>query len=207
MTSAAAGKLRRQWRSRLTRLIYLGMVGLLTWPAYGTWFPYQGRGRIDTEPDQSAPLIPEPLPIDAARQPKHAPWPAVRLDEHQRRGVAEDLKRIAELRRFERLVVVVAMDHVHILLRCDEGRDIPQMVQLIKGALSRKLTVLAGDAPPRSTSGKVLPHHKWWTRQYAFMPVESRNMLDHLWPELLAHNEQRNVLCEVVSPRESIQLD
>ncbi len=104
------------------------MVGLLTWPAYGTWFPYQGRGRIDPQPDRSAGLIPEPLPIDAARQPKHAPWPAVRLDGHQRRGVAEDLKRIAELRRFKRLVVVVAMDHVHILLRCDEGGDIPQMV-------------------------------------------------------------------------------
>ena len=185
----------------------LSMVGLLTWPTYGTWFPGQGRGRIDLEPDQLVRRVPEPIPIDAARQPRDAPWPPVRLDDHQRRAVAEDLKRIAELREFKLHLVVVAEDHVHVLLSGEPLGNIPRLVQLIKGALSRKLTVVAGDTPPRSSSGRALPHHKWWTRQYAFLTVDNRARLDRIWPELLAHTRQDDVLCEVFSDRQSIPVD
>ena len=185
----------------------LSMVGLLTWPTYGTWFPGQGRGRIDLEPDQPVRSVPEPVPLDAARQPRDAPWPPVRLDDHQRRAVAKDLMRIAELREFKLHLVVVAEDHVHVLLSGEPQDDIPRLVQLIKGALSRKLTVVAGDTPPRSSSGRALPHHKWWTRQYAFLTVDNRAALDHIWPELLAHAQQDDVLCEVFSDRPSIPVD
>ncbi len=185
----------------------LSMVGLLTWPTYGTWFPGRGRGRIDPQPDQPVRGVPEPVPIDAARQPRDAPWPPVRLDDHQRRAVAKDLTRIAELRDFKLHLVVVAEDHVHVLLSGEPQGDIPRLVQLIKGALSRKLTVVAGDTPPRSSSGRALPHHKWWTRQYAFLTIDNRATLDHIWPELLAHTQQDNVLCEVFSNRQSIPVD
>lgn len=40
------------------------------------------------------------------------------------------------------------------------------MIQLTKGAMSRALTVAAGDVPARSTTGESLTHHKWWPRQY-----------------------------------------
>ncbi len=195
-------------RGRADDALYtLGMVGLLTWPTYGTWFPGQGRGRIDLEPDQLVRSVPEPAPIDAAHQPRDAPWPPVRLDDHQRRAVAQDLMRIAELREFKLPLVIVAEDPVHVRFSGEYHDDIPRLVQLIKGALSRKLTVVAGDAPPRSSSGRALPHNKWWTRQYAFLTVDNRATLDRIWPELLAHTQQDDVLCEVFSDRQSIPVD
>ena len=195
-------------RSRAHEAFYtLSMVGLLTWPTYGTWFPGQGRGRIDLEPDQPVRSVPEPVPIDAARRPRDAAWPPVRLDDHQRRAVAKDLMRIAELREFKLHLVVVAEDHVHVLLSGEPQDDIPRLVQLIKGALSRKLTVVAGDTPPRSSSGRALPHHKWWARQYSFLNVGDRASLDRILEELMDHQTDPAALCSAPHGWETIRLE
>ncbi len=163
------------------------MIGLLTWPAYGSWFPHAVRGRIPEVPHG----IPEP-----ARHGQRLKWPPVLLDGRMGRLIVEDVLRIAAIRSFEPLLIVVAPDHVHLLLSCADDRDVHRMVQLVKGALSRMLTVAAGDMPARSTSGAILPHHKWWTRQHSFVPV-SEGDLEQVKARLRAHAESGAIVREM----------
>jgi REP element-mobilizing transposase RayT len=130
----------------------------------------------------------EPLPLEAARRRGRLKWPRVRLDADQRDLIISDLARIASLRHFELHAIVAAEDHIHVLLSCDADRDIPRLAQLVKGSLSRTLTVAAGDEPARSTRGEALPYHKWWTRQYSFVALRDRESRERLLEQLTAHN-------------------
>ncbi len=175
------------------------MVGLLTWPAYGTWFAHPHRGWIDRgqrnprsipEPARSASYESEGRPQSAVRSAKTRclKWPARRLTGVQRDLVIRDLARVADLRRFRLHLVVAAADHVHLLLECDQDRDIPRLVQLVKGALSRALTVAAGDTPATSTGGGPLLHHKWWTRQSSFVIIDDIETLTRVTEQLRSHD-------------------
>jgi REP element-mobilizing transposase RayT len=163
------------------------MIGLLTWPAYGTWLAGPARGWVDPGSVQKDAALPEPDEASSERRRRSLKWPAVRLDAARRRVIIDDLPRIAALRRFRPLIAVAAVDHVHLLLAVDEGRDIPRLVQLIKGALSRALTVAAGDRPAISTAGRGLLHHKWWTRQYSFRLVEDDQVVEAMGVVLTEH--------------------
>jgi hypothetical protein len=48
-------------------------------------------------------------------------------------------------------------------------------------------TVAAGDETARSTRGRELIHHKWWTRQYSFRWIEDEATLHRLLEALRAH--------------------
>ncbi len=143
------------------------MVGLLTFTTYGTRLGHRGRGRIAPAGDDAA--LPEPSPAPAAGPAATSRWPAVRLAASQQEAVLKDLERIAGLRSFTVHMAVAGADHVHVLLACEDGRDVPRLVQLLKGALARALSVSSGEPPPRSDRGEVLPHLKWWARQYSFL--------------------------------------
>ncbi len=158
------------------------MVGLVTWPTYGTWFGGHGRGWVDRGRTFSG--VPEPTRRGRSRR-----WPPVRLDEGQRQVIVDDVDRIARLRGFELIMAAVAASHVHLLLACEPDRDVPRLVQLIKGALSRALTVAVGNEPARSDGGDVLAHRKWWTRQYSFVPISDRDALGRVVDALEAHRE------------------
>ena len=121
-------------------------------------------------------------------------WPPVTLDERQQAVVIRDLARVAALRQFEPHVIVAASDHVHVLLSCAPDRDVPRMVQLIKGALSRALTVAAGDEVAKSTRGRELVHHKWWTRQYSFRWLEDGPGLQRVMEALRAHADENTTV-------------
>ncbi len=166
------------------------MVSLLTFAVYGTWLAGPARGRI--ERTQSLDL-PEPDGALSARRRRGLKWPAVSLDHRRRAVVLADLHRIAALRGFALLAAVVAADHVHVLLAVDPRKGTQDaarligLVQLIKGALSRRLSVGEGDPPPRSATGETLAHHKWWSRQYALLPIEDQATLDRVHAQLVAH--------------------
>ncbi|MHC4129426.1 MAG: transposase [Planctomycetota bacterium] len=174
------------------------MVGLLTWPAYGTWFARPHRGWIDREGDD-AEVLPEPTRSHARRRQRLV-WPPVTLDERRQAVVIRDLARVASLRSFELLMVAAAPDHVHVLLACAPDRDVPRLVQLIKGALSRALTVAAGDAPAASTRGRALIHHKWWTRQYSFRWLEDGPTRQRVVRALRAHADEDATVWEAPPP-------
>lgn len=159
------------------------MLGLLTWPCYGTWLTPPARGWIDR--GAAAPPVAEPG--RAAGRGERLTWPPVRLDGAQRAVVIRDLRRVAGFRSFELHAVAVAADHVHALLSIEPGRDVPRLVQLVKGAASRALTVAAGDGAPRGDPGAALPHHKWWSRQYSFAAVEDRRALEAVLGVFEAH--------------------
>jgi REP element-mobilizing transposase RayT len=103
--------------------------------------------------------------------------------------VVADLARIAALRGFRLIRAVTASDHVHVLLGCEDDRDVPRLVQLVKGALSRALSVAGGDAPAESVGGERLPHHKWWARQYSFRVLRQ----DELAPVVAALDRHADV--------------
>jgi len=170
------------------------MVGLLTWPAYGTWFARPNRGWIDREGNEPE-VLPEPT-RSHARGRQRLVWPPVTLDERRQAVVIRDLARIASLRHFELHMIAAAPDHVHVLLSCEPDRDVPRMVQLIKGALSRALTVAAGDETAKSTRGGDLVHHKWWTRQYSFRWIEDGPTLQRVVQALRAHADENTTVWE-----------
>ncbi len=153
------------------------MIGLLTWPAYGSWFASRRRGWIDRDQHAVGGAVPEPVPH---RHTDHRdrPWPPVLLDAAQRHLVIRDLGRLAALRGFELYMAVAAADHVHVLLAPQPDGAVERLVQLIKGSLSRTLTLATGDLTATSDDGTVLPHHKWWARQYSYRSVtQGRNLL------------------------------
>ena len=166
------------------------MVYLLTWPAYGTWLEGPTRGRI--QPPSPAQL-PEPdHPLSACRR-AGLKWPAVQLDPRQQAIIIDDLHRIAGIRSFELVAAVAAHDHVHVLVsRSDQytARDFARLVQLIKGALSRRLTVAGGDAPAVSAAGEPLAHHKWWTRQYALQKIDDQADFKPICEQLAQHDDE-----------------
>ena len=166
------------------------MIGLLTWPAYGTWLAGAARGWVDPGRVQEDTTLPEPEEALSALRRRSLKWPAVRLEIEHRRLILVDLARVARLRRFMPLAAAAAADHVHLLLAVEEGRDMPRLVQLIKGALSRALTVAAGDRPAISTAGGGLRYHKWWTRQYSCRLVEDERILPAIRNRLLEHESQ-----------------
>jgi REP element-mobilizing transposase RayT len=163
------------------------MVFLLTWPAYGTWLNGPARGRIQPSLDE----LPEPDHALSATRRGGLKWPPVRLDAGQQAIIIDDLHRIAGIRSFELLAVVAAGDHVHVLLDRPHSGAAPaleQLVQLIKGALSRRLSVAAGDPPAASAGGEPLAHHKWWTRQYALQAIGDQADLKHVCEQLDGHD-------------------
>ncbi len=171
------------------------MFGLLTWPCYGTWLAGPGRGCVD--PGRA--LLDEPPPepderVSLSRR-QSLKWPAVELAAPEQRIIMVDLLRIAEIRRFEVLVAVAAIDHVHILFRVADDRDIARLVQLTKGALSRALAVGSSDTPSVSAkpSAKTLPFRKWWTRQYSFRSTRD-NVVAAVMRRRLADHEATDAL-------------
>jgi REP element-mobilizing transposase RayT len=175
------------------------MVGLLTWPAYGSWFPRIRRGWVDQGHDRDLESLPEPTrrSIDGEERLK---WPPVELDGSRQAVVIRDLVRVAALRGFELLMVAAAPDHVHVLLSCAPDRDIHRLVQLVKGTTSRALTVAAGDEPATSTRGRTLVHHKWWTRQYSFRWIEDEPSRDRVIQALRAHADENTTVWEAPRP-------
>ncbi len=159
------------------------MISLLTWPTYGTWFATSRRGWIDRDGVPDAGIVPEPT-----RHARAEPvWAVACLDTAQRELVIRDLGRIASLRNFELHMAAVAADHVHVLLSVEPPCDVPRLVQLIKGSLSRTLTAAAGDTPATSRRGSPLPHHKWWSRQYSLFTIDNRRNLDDVTAVLADH--------------------
>lgn len=167
------------------------MLALLTWPAYGTWLAGSARGRVDAGPWRPGDAaVPEPDEALSESRRRSLRWPAVRLDEPAARALLADLERIARLRRFVPEVVVVAPDHVHLLLDAPPDRTpVPTLVHHVKGALSRALSVAAGDHVARSTGGADLPHHKWWTRQYSFRWLDDGDHVAVVRRRLLGHGD------------------
>ena len=159
------------------------MLGLLTWPVYGSRLPAVGHGRIGE--DQEHPLCPA---VEDRVGPPARPWPAVRLDLQQHQVLLGDLARVAALRGFTVHLATMAPDHVHVLLSCPQAESVPRLVQLIKGALSRALSV-AADASRDPTRGDAptLPHRKWWARQYDFVRIADQAALERILPRLAGH--------------------
>jgi REP element-mobilizing transposase RayT len=147
------------------------MRWLLSWTVHSAWFEGPARGWIERGCQGVSDVVPEPAVPLAAERAADLKWQAVRLDADQRRVVVDDLRRVAALRSFDPCEIVVAPDHVHVLLDCDPDRDMHRLVQLTKGALSRALSVLAGDPSARSRGGQPLPFQKWWSRQYSLLEV------------------------------------
>lgn len=138
---------------------------ILTYPAFGTWLPGPGGGRSVSV--GSAELqLPEPDRAETGKRRASLKWPTVELDEWQRRIVRDDIERVASIRGFILHDAVVAPDHVHVLFSCPGDADVLRLVQFIKGASARALTVAAGDEPAQAGDAATLPHHKWWGRQY-----------------------------------------
>ena len=138
---------------------------LLSFPTHGTCLPSPSRGRhVRIEGDLVT--LPQPVQPSTARQGAAMKWPAVTLDARQQRIVADDIARVASIRGFDLLDVAVSSDCVHVMFAGDESADARRLVQFIKGASARALTVAVGDAPIRSDEGEILPHRKWWARQY-----------------------------------------
>lgn len=166
------------------------MRALLSWTTYGTWLPGPARGCVEAG-QQNAPTgdpLPEPDAALSARRRRALKWPAVRLDAAQRTVIQQELVRVSALRRFTCHAVVIAPDHVHLVLSFeDDDRDLERLVQLIKGSLARALSVAAGDPPASSVSGAPLPHHKWWTRQYSSRPIMDSRALARIIERLRSH--------------------
>jgi REP element-mobilizing transposase RayT len=160
--------------------------GLLTWPAYGTWLPGPARGWVDPGSVLRDEPLPEPDHVESIRRRGGLKWPPVTLDAPQRTALIEEMPRIAELRSFDAQAMAVAEDHVHLLLQT-QREDIPRLVQLTKGALSRRLTVLAGDHPASGASGEELRHHKWWARQYSCRVSGDASVIEGIRRRLEAH--------------------
>ncbi|MHC4949018.1 MAG: transposase [Planctomycetota bacterium] len=158
------------------------MVGLLTWAAWGTWLAGPARGRVPG-PD----LVPEPDPALSAARRRGLVIPPVRLDRRHREAVADDLPRLAALRAFEVLALAVAADHVHLLVAWAGARDEARLVQLVKGALSRRLSVVEGDAPQVGTTGVARPHRRWWPRQHALRALADDDELRAVLGAIRAH--------------------
>jgi REP element-mobilizing transposase RayT len=165
---------------------------LLTWTAWGTWLPGPARGWVDPGSAQRTADLPEPDRRLSARRRHALKWPAARLDDAQRRLVLGDLLRIAQLRAFAPLVAVIDEDHAHLLATFAIARDQSpsRLVQLVKGSLSRTLSVAAGDAPPTTTLGAPLPHRKWWSPQYSLRRVPDDDAREAVKRGLVAHAQQ-----------------
>jgi REP element-mobilizing transposase RayT len=130
--------------------------------------------------------LPEPDHAESLRRRGGLKWPPVTLDETRRTALLEEMPRIAELRSFDAHAMAVAEDHVHLLLETHR-EDIPRLVQLTKGAMSRRLTVIAGDPPASGPSGEILAHHKWWTRQYSWRVSDDATVIEGVRRRLEAH--------------------
>jgi len=165
------------------------VFGLLTFTTFGTWLPGPARGWIDAGHAWTGHGWPEPNEAISAVRRRSLRWPAVRLDRAGRAAVLADLPRIAQLRSFTLQLGIAAPDHAHILLEVDADREIPRLVQLTKGALSRALSVADGDSIARSTQGEALKHHKWWTRQYSFLGLADAGALPALREALHAAHQ------------------
>lgn len=147
------------------------MQWLLTWPTFGTWLPGPARGWVDRWLAFDGLVLPEPDTVVSVRRRSGLKWPAVQLGPESQQAVIEDLHRIAPLRDLDLQAAVVAEDHVHLLLGFEPNRELPRIVQLVKGALSRKLSISSGDAPSSDPLGRPLPIHKWWQRQYSALAL------------------------------------
>lgn len=147
------------------------MLVLISWTVYGAWLDAPARGWIERGGGNAGGAVPEPSAELAEQRRKDLKWPAVRLTSGQRRVVVDDLDRVASIRELVLHRTVVAPDHVHVLLSCADDRDLPRLVQLTKGALSRALTVAAGDPVPRDRRGGAVGHQRWWSHQYSAVPV------------------------------------
>jgi REP element-mobilizing transposase RayT len=143
------------------------MIGVLTWPAYGTWLAGPSHGWLEAMSGADW-ALPEPDQVICAQRRKSLKWPVVQLNAAQRDVAAADLVRIAGLREFELCQAIVSEDHAHLLMSTDAADDaaLHRLIQLIKGATARALSVAAGDRPALDALGHPLPHQKWWSRQY-----------------------------------------
>lgn len=149
---------------------------ILSFPAFGTWLAGPSRGRTVTV-DSIDFDLPEPDRNATAKRRASLKWPAIVLSREQQEIVREDIERVASIRGFERHCTIVTRDHVHLLFSCDKDTPVGRLVQFIKGAPARALTLAAGDDTARTTDGAPLPHHKWWGRQYLLQRLASTMQL------------------------------
>jgi REP element-mobilizing transposase RayT len=165
------------------------MIALLTWPIFGTWLAIDANGRFeDCAGGELA--LPEPDGLISLRRRRGLKWPVIDLDARQRQMVIDDIHRMAGFRRFAPLKIVAARDHVHLLMETALSGDdqLHQLVQLIKGATARALTVAGGDVPARDPADEVLPHHKWWSRQYVLQRLVDRLAVQRAQSLIDQHN-------------------
>ncbi len=149
---------------------------MLTFPAYGHWLPGSGRGWIDPGKVLANNNFPTPDEEISAERRRSLIWPARQLTIPQQRLIIQDLHRIADLRKIRLIAATPHTNCVQVLMKHNADEHIPRQVQLIKGALSRCLTVAEGDHPARSTQDRPLIHHKWWTRQYSWLIVQDHDL-------------------------------
>jgi REP element-mobilizing transposase RayT len=164
------------------------VLGVLTFPVYGTRLPRSGHGRVEWFDPANGGLI-EPDEVASAAARASAAWPAVELQPGQQALILADLHRIAALRGFRLLGAVAAIDHAHVLVALEAPLPLLRFFQLIKGALARMLSVAAGDSPPRTASGDPAPHRKWWARQYVFQRIRDEAGLEGVVAALSAHGD------------------
>jgi len=163
------------------------MIGLLTWSTYGAWLPGPGRGWIDPGAEHATEPLPEPDVRLAGARAGTIHRDPVRLSPEQRDRVLSHLEHMAGYRDYRPLAAVAAEDHVHVLLEADDDLDIPRLVQLVKGSLSRNLTCAGGDEPAPTPSGRVFPHRRWFSHQFSFRRVRGEDALAGVRRALLGH--------------------
>lgn len=164
------------------------VICVLTWPAFGTWLVGPAHGRIESCRDTEF-VLPEPDEILSIERRRGLKWPVIQLDAHQREIVRLDLHRMAEFRPLVVHDTVILSNHAHALLTLNiaDDQDAHHLIQLIKGATARALSVASGDRLPISTAGERLAHHKWWTRQYVMQRLQESASADRARMLLAQH--------------------
>ena len=76
------------------------------------------------------------------------------------------IREVAEERRVHLLECEAAVDHVHLLLRLDEGQTLPQVMNWLKGSSSYRLHLAYPELKLDTGS------ERFWQRGYGFTVVE-----------------------------------
>ncbi|MCZ6836367.1 MAG: transposase [Planctomycetota bacterium] len=164
---------------------------ILTFPAYGTWLPGPARGMtIDIDGDYL--VLPMPDRFETARRRDALKWPIIELNEVQRSIVSRDLDRVAAIRNFTLHDVIVAPDCVHIRFSCPPDTNVIRLVQFMKGAPARALSIAIGDPAALSNDNRTLIHHKWWSRQYRLQRLSLPSQVDRAEVLLRKRREARS---------------
>lgn len=163
---------------------------ILSFSAFGTWLCGPVRGRVVGEENTDF-TLPEPDEALSRRRRRSLKWPEIRLDEAQRGIVLNDLIRVASIRAFNLRAALIAYDHAHVFFSCATETNCTRLVQFIKGATARALSVAGGGETVLTASLAPLPHHKWWTRQYVLQRFSGPEAVDRAVELFHTHSANR----------------